>query len=72
MKWRKYMKGYDKLIADTEKAIAQAEAFVGVYVSLEKNHILTQLKVDSQDQVHLQNVVLSIIKAIKQMEKNLP
>lgn len=66
------MKGYDKLIADTEKAIAQAEAFVGVYVSLEKNHILTQLKVDSQDQVHLQNVVLSIIKAIKQMEKNLP
>lgn len=66
------MKGYDKLVADTEKAIAQAEAFVGVYVSLEKNHILTQLKVDSQDQVYLQNVVLSIIKAIKQMEKNLP
>ena len=65
-------KQYDKLIADTEKAIAHADSFVALYTAIEKDHILTRLNVDHQDQVHLQNVVLSIIKAIKEMEKNLP
>lgn len=66
------MKGYDKLVADTEKAITHGNSFVALYTALEKDHIFTKLNVDHQDQVHLQNVVLSIIKAIKQMEKNLP
>lgn len=62
---------YDKLLADTEKDIAHAEAFVGVYKSLEKNHILSRLHVDPMDQVHLQNVMVTIIKKINEMEKNL-
>jgi len=65
------MKGYDLLVANTEKAIAHAEAFIGIYTAIEKDHVLTRLNVDTQDQVHLQNVILSIIKAIKEMEKNL-
>ena len=65
------MKGYDLLVANTEKAIAHAEAFIGIYTAIEKDHVLTRLNVDTQDQVHLQNVILSIIKAIKKMEKNL-
>ena len=66
------MKDYDKLVADTEKAIAHADSFIALYTALEKDHIFTRLNVDHQDQVHLQNIVLSIIKAVKQMEKNLP
>ena len=66
------MKEYDKLVADTEKAIAHADSFIALYTALEKDHIFTRLNVDHQDQVHLQNIVLSIIKAVKQMEKNLP
>lgn len=65
-------KHYDKLIADTEKAIAHADSFVALYTAIEKDHILTRLNVDHQDQVHLQNIVLSIIKAMKEMEKNIP
>lgn len=66
------MSSYDKLVYDTEKAIAHANAFIGVYTAIEKDHVLSKLKVDNQDQVHLQNIVLSIIKAIKNMEKQLP
>lgn len=66
------MKDYDKLVADTEKAIAHADSFIALYTALEKDHVFTRLNVDHQDQVHLQNIVLSIIKALKQMEKNLP
>jgi len=63
---------YDKLVTDTEKAIAHADSFIGVYAALEKDFILEKLKVDVQDQTHLQKIMLSIIKAIKHMEKQLP
>jgi hypothetical protein len=63
---------YDKLITDMEKTIAHADSFVGLYAALEKDFILEKLKVDVQDQTHLQKIILSIIKAIKHMEKQLP
>ena len=43
-----------------------------MYAALEKDFILEKLKVDVQDQTHLQKIILSIIKAIKNMEKQLP
>lgn len=58
-------KGYDKLIADTEKAISIAETLLSAYIAAEKNFALERLKLDHEDQINLQKIMVTLNKVIR-------
>jgi len=58
-------KAYDKLVADTEKAISIAEGLLSAYIAAEKNFALEKLKLDYEDQISLQKIMVTLNKVVR-------